>query len=602
MPHMIDGTRPPHSAGRAGTADLRVLRDRLTGELVLPGEPEWDDARRAWNLAVDQRPFAVALVESVEDVVAVVEFAGTHGLRIAPQGTGHGASPLAVLDDTVLVKTSRLRGVEIDAAAHRVRIEAGALWEDVVEPAAEQGFVVLHGSSPDVGVVGYTLGGGIGWLARSRGLAANSVTAVELVTAEGRFLRLDSENEPDLFWAVRGGGGSFGVVTAIELELYPTPELYAGAMFWPVERAAEVLASWRDWAETVPHEITSVGRILHFPPFPDVPEPMRGNSFVIVEAVFVGSESEGAALVAPMRELAPVIDTFAVVGPTALQHLHMDPPHPVPGAGDGLFLEQLPDEAINWIVRTGVPPLVGLEVRQLGGAMASTAPHHGAVGTLDAGYAMFAVGMAPTPEVAAAVGEAVDLVKDGLAPWESARTYFNFAERPIGGARLYPLKTYTYQRLRKIRATHDPNEMFISNHPIPPAVVVDTSRISSARQFADLPAAELQALAAAMGEAEVDAGTEVVTVDESGSTVYLIEEGQVEVIGTRSTTPVLLGPGETFGEIALLLRAGQRTATVVARTPLKLLALSGADFEHIQGQIPEFELALRRLGLQRTSP
>ena len=180
---------------------------------------------------------------------------------------------------------------------------------------------------------------------------------------------------------------------------------------------------------------------------------------------------------------------------------------------------------------------------------------------------MFAVGMAPTPEIAAAVGEAVDLVKAGLAPWESARTYFNFSERPIGGARLYPLKTYTYQRLRKIRATHDPSEMFVSNHPIPPAVVVDTSRISSAPLFADLPAAELEGLAAAMGEAEVDAGTEVVTVDESGSTVYLIEEGEAEVIGAGGPTPVVLGPGDTFGEIALLLTAGQRTATVVARTP-----------------------------------
>ena len=505
-----------------------------------------------------------------------------------------------MLDDTILVKTSRLRGVEIDAGARRARIEAGALWEDVVEPAAEQGFVVLHGSSPDVGVIGYTLGGGMGWLARSRGLAANSVTAVELVTAEGRFVRLDSENEPDLFWAVRGGGGSFGVVTAIELELYPTPELYAGAMFWPVERAGEVLRCWRDWAETVPDEVTSVGRILHFPPFPDVPEPLRGNSFVIVEAVLVGSESEGAALVMPLRELGPVMDTFAAVGATALQHLHMDPPHPVPGVGDGLFLERLPNEAIDAFVQTAVPPLISLEIRQLGGAMANSARHHGAVGTLDASYVMFAVGMAPNPEIAAAVHEAVDLVKAGLGPWESERTYFNFAERQVGGARLYPLKTYTYQRLRKIRAAHDAGELFVSNHPIPPAAVIDVARIASAPLFVDLPAAELDALAAAMGEAEVDAGTEVVTVDESGTTVYLIEEGEAEVIGAGGPTPVTLGPGDTFGEIALLL-TGERTATVVARTPMRLLALSGPDFERIQRDVPELERSLRRLGLERAS-
>lgn len=598
---MTDGALSPGLTDRVGTFDLHELRGQLTGDLVLPGDADWDDARRAWNLAVDQRPVAVALVESVEDVVRVVEFAGEHGLRIAPQGTGHGASSLAVLDGTILVKTSRLRGVEIDAGAARARIQAGALWEDVVVPAAEQGFVVLHGSSPDVGVVGYTLGGGMGWLARSRGLAANSVTAVEVVTADGRPVRLDSENEPDLFWAVRGGGGSFGVVTAIELELYPTPDLYAGAMFWPLERAGEVLRSWRDWTETVPDEVTSVGRILHFPPLPDVPEPMRGQSFVIVEAVVVGSEAEGKAVVAQLRELDPALDTFAAVEPTALQHLHMDPPQPVPGVGDGLFLERLPDEAIGAFVQNAVPPLISIEIRQLGGALASPAQHHGAVGTLDDGYVMFAVGMAPNAEIAAAVHDAVDRVKAGLAAWESARTYFNFAERQVGGARLYPLKAYTFQRLRKVKAMHDSAEMFVSNHPIPPADVIDPARIASAPLFADLPTAELEQLAAAMGEAEIDAGTEVVTVDESGSTVYLIEAGDAEVIDAGGPLPVALGPGDTFGEIGLLLTAGKRTATVVARTPMKLLALSEPDFERIQGQIPAFEQSLRSLGLERTS-
>jgi hypothetical protein len=233
--------------------------------------------------------------------------------------------------------------------------------------------------------------------------------------------------------------------------------------------------------------------------------------------------------------------------------------------------------------------------------MATPAQHHGAVGTLDAGYVMFAVGMAPNPEIAAAVHQAVDRVKTALAPWESARTYFNFAERQVGGARLYPLKTYTFQRLRKIRATHDPTEMFVSNHPIPSAVAIGTTRIARAPLFADLPPAELEELAGAMGEAEVDAGTEIVTIDESGSTVYLIEAGEAEVIGAGSESPVTLGPGDTFGEIGLLLTAGKRTATVVARTPMQLLALSEPDFERIREQIPEFERSLRNLGLERSS-
>jgi hypothetical protein len=453
--------QPPSSV------DVRALRLRLNGDLVLPGEPDWDSARRAWNLAVDQRPFAVALVESAADVVAVVQFARVHGLRVAPQGTGHGASALEDLEDTILVKTERLRQVEIDAEARRARVEAGVLWAEVVEPAAEQGFFVLHGSSPDVGVVGYTLGGGMGWLARSRGLAANSVTAVELVMADGVLVRADRDNEPDLFWAVRGGGGSFGIVTAIELELFETPELYAGVLFFPVERAGEVLHAWSKWVETVPDEVTSVGRILHLPPIPDIPEPLRGNSFVVVEAVFAGSEAEGAALVEPLRALGPAMDTFAAVPPTALPHLHMDPPKPVPGIGDGMFLDELPAEAVDAVVETGLPPLLSLEVRHLGGELARPSSEHGAVGSIDARFAMFAVGFAPTPEVGRAIEQAVDRAKDALTRWESDRNYFNFAERPVEAERLYMAETY--RRLRRIKTAYDAGGLFVANHPIPPA-------------------------------------------------------------------------------------------------------------------------------------
>jgi FAD/FMN-containing dehydrogenase len=441
------------------------VRSRNDGPIVLAGDPGWDDARRAWNLAFDQRPAAVALVGSVDDVVEVVELARARGLRIAPQSTGHGACSLPPLDDTILLKTSRLRGVEIDIGARRARVEAGAHWGDVVGPAAERGFVVLHGTSPDVGVVGYTLGGGLGWLARSRGLTANSVIAVELVTAEGRLVRADREHEPDLFWAVRGGGGSFGVVTAIELELFEAPELYAGAMFWPVDRAREVLRAWSEWVERVPDEVTSIGRILHFPPIPEIPEPLRGGSFAVVEAVFAGPESDGRELLAPLRALDPSTDSFAAVTATALPELHRDPPEPIPAVGDGLCLEQLPADAIDAIVETAVPPLVGLELRQLGGALAKPSASHGAVGSLEAEFALFAAGLAPTPELHVAVGGAVDRVTAALAPWESERAYFNFSERPIDTARLYPAETY--RRLQAIRAKYDPGELFVANHSIP---------------------------------------------------------------------------------------------------------------------------------------
>src|SRR3954463_4642669 len=223
---------------------VHAVRARLSGELVLPGDPNWDEARQAWNLAVDQRPAAVALPESAGDVIAVVELARDAGLRVAPQGTGHNAGAIDSLADTILMKTSRMRGVEVDPVAQTARVEAGATWGEATAAVAEHGLVALAGSSHDVGVVGYTLGGGLSFLARSRGLAASSVTALEVGTADGRFARADAQNEPDLFWALRGGGGSFAAVTAIEFRVYDVAQVYAGMLAFPWERSAEVLQAW----------------------------------------------------------------------------------------------------------------------------------------------------------------------------------------------------------------------------------------------------------------------------------------------------------------------------------------------------------------------
>jgi FAD/FMN-containing dehydrogenase len=206
----------------------------LAGQFVLPDDPDYDQARQPWNLALDQRPAAVILPESAADVAAAVSYAADRGLRIAPQGTGHGAAPLGSLEGTVLLRTDRMRGIRIDPRARTARAEAGVIWRDVVEAAARHGLAALAGSSPDTGVVGYTLGGGISFLGRAFGLAANSVTAIEVVTADGHLVRADHEHQPDLFWALRGGGGSFGVVTALEFRLFPVTEAYAGALWYPI--------------------------------------------------------------------------------------------------------------------------------------------------------------------------------------------------------------------------------------------------------------------------------------------------------------------------------------------------------------------------------
>lgn len=452
-------------------AELETLRDLVDCQAVLPGDSGWDIARLAWNLAADQRPAAIVFAESAADVVAVVDYARANGLRVTTQGTGHFANTVESLEDTILLKTSRMRGLQIDPEARVARAEAGVLWKEVSVAAAEHGLAGLAGSSPDVGVVGYTLGGGLGWLARRYGLAANSVRAVELVTADGRVVRVDFDNEPDLFWAVRGGGGSFGVVTAIEFALYPVAEVYAGVLFFPLERAGEVLKAWRAWADDVSEDVTSVGRLMQFPPLPEAPEPLRGRSFALVEATFIAGEAEGAELLRPLRELGPELDTFATIPVEDLRHLHMDPPTPVPGAGDGFSLADVTPETIDALVEVAGAgsgsPLLSVEIRQLGGAVARRSPDQGAVGALDAGFVLFGVGIAASPEMRAAVDESVDALRDGLAPWTAERGYFNFADRPRDGDSLFPPDTF--RRLQEIKADVDAGELFRASHPIRPA-------------------------------------------------------------------------------------------------------------------------------------
>jgi FAD binding domain len=442
---------------------------RMDGKIVLPEHGRWEEARQAWNLAVDQRPAAVALPESADDVVAVVELARNFGLRVAPQGTGHNATPLGPLDDTVLVKTERMRKVEIDPDQQIARVEAGVLWIEVVEAAAEHGLAALAGSSPDVGVVGYTLGGGMSFLGRKHGLASNSVTAVELVTADGEHRRVTREDDADLFWALRGGGGDFGVVTALEFRLFPMTSVYAGILWWPIERASDVLHTWGGIVRRgLPDETTTVGRLLQLPPLPEIPEPVRGKSFVIVQVIHAGDPAVAEELIAPLRELGPVIDTISEIPMPALSHLHMDPEHPVPGVGDGVMLTELVAQTIDALLRVAGPgsgsPLLSVEVRQLGGELGRARAEHGALASIEAEYGLYAVGVAPTPEIGEAIRAHIEGIKDAVEPWTAGHAYLNFADTRRDPGTFWAEQAH--RRLARIKQQVDPDGLVRSNHPV----------------------------------------------------------------------------------------------------------------------------------------
>jgi len=450
--------------------DLAALRAAVAGPVSVPGDAGYDQARQAWNLVADQRPAVVVEAGSADDVAQAVRYARARGMRIAPQGTGHGAEPLEPLDGAMLLRTTRMRQVRIDPAARTARAEAGAVWADVIAPAADHGLAGLAGSSPGVGVAGYTLGGGMGWLARRYGLAASSVTAAELVTPNGELVRADEGHEPELLWAIRGGGGSVGVLTALEMRLYPVRELYAGALFFPMARAADVLHAWRAWTATVPDEVTSMTHLLRFPPLPELPEPLRGQAFAVIEAAYLGDAGAGAELIAPLRALGPDRDTFAMIPAAALGQLNMDPDQPVPTRGDGTLVADLPPAAIDALAAVAGPDagtaLATVEVRHLGGALARPAAGGGAQPSLAASYMIFAAGFAPTPDAAAAAAAQAQAVKDALAPWHAGYDYYNFAETPAAASAVLP--PASWQRLQQIKTSYDPDRVIISAHPVRP--------------------------------------------------------------------------------------------------------------------------------------
>lgn len=459
-------TAPPTTS----MSDFSVtdLTSRLSGRSVSSDDASWDAARRAWNLVVDQRPAFVVQAASAGDVATTIDFARAAGLRVAPQGTGHNAGGLGDLADTILLRTDRMRELTVDPAARTVRVGAGVLWQEVTEALAPHGLVGLAGSAGDVGVAGYLLGGGYSWFARKYGLGSSWVNVVELVTGDGQFHRVDVENEPELFWATRGGCGNVGVVTAIEFDAFPATTVYGGALLFPIERASEVLSAYQQWTRDLDEAATTCVRLLRIPPLPDVPEFVRGREFVGIDGAIDLPVEQAEVLLAPLRALGPEIDMFAPMPGTALGHIHMDPPQPSPAHGDGMVLTDLADETIDALLAMAGPgvdsPLLAVDIRHLEGAVGRPDPRGGAIDHLPGRFMTFAVGMAPVPDAEGPVLAAIRALSDALRPWAAERDYPSFRETVDAPTRFYPQGVL--DRLLAVQARHDPHRVIRANHEL----------------------------------------------------------------------------------------------------------------------------------------
>jgi FAD/FMN-containing dehydrogenase len=455
---------------------LETLRAGLRGTAHAPGEEGYDDASRAWNLAAHQQPALVVVAGGAADVMAAVRFARDSGLGVGVMATGHGVG--VPCDGGVLINTSNMRGVRVDPLARTARVEAGALWTDVIHEAQPHGLAGLLGSTSHVGVVGYTMGGGFGWLGRKYGFNAASIRQADVVTADGELVRVSADEHPELFWGLGGGGGNFGIVTSLEFDLYPVGTLYGGNLIYPVEKASQVLEVYARWNADLPDEWSTGVAFLNVPPLPAVPEPLRGKSVIALRGCYCGdSPDDGEEQLRPVREELgeTIMDTFGPMPFAAMDAISMDPVDPMGARQHSEMLADLTPEAIETLVEVAGAgsgsPLILLELRQLGGALARTADRLNTMGIGESKFSMNGIGPAFTPEMAEGVAGYLSGVAEATRPFQTGDTYVNFRE--LDGASPERVRAAyapeDYGRLVALKDRYDPHNLFCFNRNISPS-------------------------------------------------------------------------------------------------------------------------------------
>lgn len=457
-------------------SDLEALRGSVRGIVSQPGEAAYAEDTASYNLAQIHRPEAVLGALDAGDVARAVGWAAKRGIPLGVQSTGHGAS--VPMDEGLLINTSRLRDLEIDQAAGTVTVGAGVRWSDVLDELVPLGLTAAHGSSSGVGVVGYTLGGGLPLMGRSLGFAADHVIGFELITPDGTARRISPDQEPELFTVLRGGKGNYGIVTEMTFRAVPLGEFYGGQIVYPEEAAREVLEVFRQWAPGLPAEASASLAFMHLPDVPFVPEELRGSAPVLLRFGLFGDREQGDALLEPMRALPQLQDTVGPMDYAAVDSIHDDPAGPLPSMERGMLLADLGEEEsaelLNQVGPGSGTPLVMAELRLLGGALADAPEMPDAVSGRSAAFHLFILGVPGLPADDAVEAALVRLAV-AFEPY-AAGTLINF-HGPAGDAqdRARAWDPEVYAAIRSAKATWDPQNLFRYGHAVPPLGLMDSA-------------------------------------------------------------------------------------------------------------------------------
>jgi len=456
-----------------GDATLAELAQGLRGELIRPGDPAYDEARSIWNAAHDKLPALIVRCRGVADVLRGTEFARSQGLPLAVRGGGHSVPGFSTTDHGLVLDLSPMNAVRVDPNRRRIVAQGGCLWRDVDAEAQAFGLAVTGGLISTTGIAGFALGGGIGWLVRRCGLTADNLIGADVVTADGQYLHASEDEHPDLLWALRGGGGNFGVVTSFELRAHEVgPTVFAGLVFYRGEDAARVLHGFGEAAASTPDELSMAINLTTAPPLPFLPEEIHGKPIVAVLGVWSGRPEDGDRATQPFRGLAPVVaDVFSPMPYVAMQTL-LDPLYPrgMWNYFRSAFFADLGDTTVDSLVSSyAAAPnaLSELHIHHLGGALGRIPANATAFGTRDRDYVLNAVARTPAADDFDAVVQWARSACAALGP--DAASYVNFtgeaSEERVRAS--YPAATYA--RLASVKRRYDPTNLFRLNQNIPPA-------------------------------------------------------------------------------------------------------------------------------------